>query len=369
MVPPDGALCGSSLITDRYAAGLRMKLEAERPNLSSGTNIEATATALANDWDLIDKPRIDIYKRKYMRRKIYTSGGVKIQWSREEILALFEPSLKGVADLLENQLELASVKGLTVSKLIVVGGFGESPSLRGRIEEVIGGKRNLIGTTIDTIWPHEFPTSAVARGAVLRALNKSDGPSRISRSSFGFLRHEQYLEYTEHIEAGVKPARDPVDHYDSVYDTIWWVIQAGTELPTRFETEAIKSCHYFPRDEDRLICVERLYSSPRKHRSHFQNHHPENEGKHSAFLLSYIEVNVSEFKKEFPEVDKATAGPRMRVSNRKIRVVQFDLVIIVEGRQLKYEARWPSGAPSPEAVRIRKQGYVSLAPSFVPGTE
>lgn len=42
---------------------------------------------------------------------------------------------------------------------------------------------------------------------------------------------------------------------------------------------------------------------------------------------------------------------------------------MVEGRQLKYEARWPSGAASADEVRRRKQGYISLAPSFVPGTE
>lgn len=225
MVPPDGALCGSSLIADRYAAGLRGKLEAE--NFPRAT-IEATVTAFTNNWDLEDKPSVDIYKNKYQRRRIFVNG-VQIKWKKEEIRALFEPSLKGVTDLVERQLQLANAKGLTVSKLIVVGGFGESPSLRGRIEEVIASKRNIIGATIATIWPKEFPTSAVARGAVLRALNKQDGPNRISRSSFGFLHHEQYKTFPEHEEAGVKPTKDSVDHYDSVNDTIRWVIQAVCE--------------------------------------------------------------------------------------------------------------------------------------------
>lgn len=88
-----------------------------------------------------------------------------------------------------------------------------------------------------------------------------------------------------------------------------------------------------------------------------------------ASLLSYIEVDVSDLKKEFPLEDKVNVGPRTKVSNRTIRVVKFDLVIEVDGKQLKYEARWPPGAKTPEEVRVRKSGYVSLAPSFAPGVE
>lgn len=88
-----------------------------------------------------------------------------------------------------------------------------------------------------------------------------------------------------------------------------------------------------------------------------------------ASLLSFIEIDVSDLKDEFPTEPKASTGPRTRPKNRDNRVVKFDLVIMVEGRQLKYEARWPSGARSADEVRIRKRGYVSLAPSFAPGTE
>jgi len=59
---------------------------------------------------------------------------------------------------------------------------------------------------------------------------------------------------------------------------------------------------------------------------------------------------------------------RAKKAKRWNKVIVFDLVIIVEGRQLKYEARWPSGAQSPEEVKVRKTGYVSLAPSLAPGT-
>lgn len=223
IVKPDGALCGSSLISDRYAKALRIKLQAE--NMLEGSDMEARITALTNDWDLNDKPQIDVVNKKYKGRRVFVHDR-RIQWTKEEIDALFEPSLQDVIKLLEDQLELAGKGNFTVSKLIVVGGFGESPSLRARIQQVISTKLNIIGAPVEVIWPRHFPTSAVARGAVLRALNKQNGPTRHSRSSFGFLRHEQHMLFPEHEEARVKPKKDGRDHYPQVRNTIYWVIQA-----------------------------------------------------------------------------------------------------------------------------------------------
>ncbi|ETN47239.1 uncharacterized protein HMPREF1541_01431 [Cyphellophora europaea CBS 101466] len=367
VIPPDGALCGSSLITERYSRRLRAKLTEIDPTGGSDL-LDGIATAFVNHWDMVDKPRIDINHKKTMQLKFgrqYHNNQL-IKWTESEIRDVFEPSLKGTTDLLEKQLRLAEERGLIVNKVIVVGGFGESPSLRVRIRQVLANHSNGSGEEIEAIWPRHFPTSAVARGAVLRALDKRNGPSRISRSSFGFLRHEPLGDFPEHNEASVMPRRDNVDHVEFVRDTIYWVIQAGEELPSRYQTEPILSCHTFETTDVKLICVEKLYVSQRNHRSHFQRHHPENQG---ASLLSYIEIDVSELKKEFPLEDKADAGPRTKVSKRSSRIVKFDLVIDVEGKQLKYEARWPPGAKTPEEVRVRKSGYVSLAPSFVPGTE
>ena len=68
------------------------------------------------------------------------------------------------------------------------------------------------------------------------------------------------------------------------------------------------------------------------------------------------------------EEERLRKFTRTRKSRRWNRVVVFDLVIIVEGRQLKFEVRWPSGANSLAEVKVRKTGYVSLAPSLAPGT-
>jgi actin-related protein len=42
----------------------------------------------------------------------------------------FEESLAGVKDVLQNQLELAESRNHRVQKVILTGGFGQSPSLQ-----------------------------------------------------------------------------------------------------------------------------------------------------------------------------------------------------------------------------------------------
>lgn len=65
--------------------------------------------------------------------------------------------------------------------------------------------------------------NAVSQGAVLRALDKKNGPARFARSSYGILRSEPWGEFKEH--SGQKPFVDPVtrDHY--VWHTIYWVLK------------------------------------------------------------------------------------------------------------------------------------------------
>jgi hypothetical protein len=45
--------------------------------------------------------------------------------------------------------------------------------------------------------------------------------------------------------------------------------------------------------------------------------------------------------------------------------VEFDLVMIVDGRNLRYEARYPTG----EEGRVQKRGQTCIAAAFVPGTQ
>jgi hypothetical protein len=43
--------------------------------------------------------------------------------------------------------------------------------------------------------------------------------------------------------------------------------------------------------------------------------------------------------------------------------IEYELVIIVDGRNLRYEARWPAGGT------VRGRGQTSIAAAFKPGTK
>jgi hypothetical protein len=70
-----------------------------------------------------------------------------------------------------------------------------------------------------------FSSTAVARGAILRASNKELGPVRKSSCSYGFLRSEPYEPKEWPAHQVTKPRTDPVDGEKYVHNTIDWLFQ------------------------------------------------------------------------------------------------------------------------------------------------
>ena len=82
--------------------------------------------------------------------------------------------------------------------------------------------------------PFFASATAVASGAVLRAINKEQGPRRIARSSYGILRTEPHGQYPEH--RGVRKWRDPHDGQAYVRRTIDWVLKlVSSPFAVRFD--------------------------------------------------------------------------------------------------------------------------------------
>jgi len=51
--------------------------------------------------------------------------------------------------------------------------------------------------------------------------------------------------------------------------------------------------------------------------------------------------------------------------------IEFELVMIVDGRNLRYEARWPKSTAVgaiPEGQRVHARGQICIAAAFDPGT-
>ena len=74
--------------------------------------------------------------------------------------------------------------------------------------------------------------TAVAHGAVLRALRKEDGPARIVQSSYGFLRTEPHEPEEWEAHKNVRAWYDKVDGQMYVKNTIDWLIKKVSHVPS-----------------------------------------------------------------------------------------------------------------------------------------
>jgi len=67
----------------------------------------------------------------------------------------FEPSLLGARKLLENQLDLAENRNHRVERVILTGGFGQSPSLKNYLRAYLTARSKIKGGEIGLIVPQD----------------------------------------------------------------------------------------------------------------------------------------------------------------------------------------------------------------------
>lgn len=126
-----------------------------------------------------------------------------------------------------------------------MGGFAGSPSLQKWLERFLEGlceSRGLRPIKLYRLEEQErfayLPTvplmiltrryrrmavNAVSKGAILRALDKKNGPARFARSSYGLLRSEPWGDHIEHSGQGYSVNRATGD--DFIMHTIYWVLE------------------------------------------------------------------------------------------------------------------------------------------------
>lgn len=127
-------------------------------------------------------------------------------------------------------------------------------------------------------------------------------------------------------------------------------------VPVKHEFEPLLTYHTFEEDAPQFRCEEVLYVSDNVGISHYAHRHSKNKG---ASIAGKIIVNMTFLREQNliqltePEEDGA---PHWKV--------EYDLVAIVEGRNLTYEARWPAGGNG----KVQKSSQVSIAAAFKPGT-
>ncbi|PVH99820.1 hypothetical protein DM02DRAFT_629036 [Periconia macrospinosa] len=375
VVKPDSEVCGASFINHRFKEVLEERLKDETYLIKNGktlaTIIEGQTIMFENGekrsfntedrYSELDPIYIDDLKedrQKGLRQNCFILNPNEINY-------IFKDSLRGTRDLLKRQLQLAEDKA--VQKVILTGGFGQSPALQDYLRKQLGEYNKAHSTTIALLIPRS-PSTAVAKGAVLRALKKRDGPERVIQCSYGFLRDELYEphRYTAHRKARAKI--DEADGERYIIDTIDWLISAGDRLPSHKEI-AIPVRHTFALESERLICIEELYISEKKHKSHYKKGNANNKG---AELAGSIIADMT-FLRDEGRIQPESPSQFSKFSEEPEKrhwAVHFELVMIVEGRNLQYQARWPmqKDLQAGQQPSVQAQAQVCIAAAFRPGT-
>lgn len=231
VVTPDGVSCGSSLLNDRYENLLKDRLKQARI-VGNDSPLQRIVAVEVQKFES-EKRSINILDKKARIDPVHISGlqadpelGIRrsyldIRW--KDLYNVFNVPLRGVADLMLKQLNAAKASKVNVQTVILTGGFGESPSLRKHLKKKLVDQKNLLGQSID-LHQSRFVQSAVARGAVLRALNKEHGPRRFTRSSYGILQSEAYDEENP-LHRKFRVTKHPADGELYIMGTIHWVIE------------------------------------------------------------------------------------------------------------------------------------------------
>jgi molecular chaperone DnaK (HSP70) len=233
VVDPEGVSCGSSFLNENYRKLLQDRLKhAEfvpdalplEINIANAVQVFERAKRSINIVDReahIDAALIHGLRAAEDRELGFRRNNLSIGWN--EMYEVFKYCLRGVSDLMLQQLKAAKAKGVSVERVILTGGFGDSPSLRNHLKKILRKERNLLDLPIDLETSY-YIQSAVSRGAVLRALRKDFGPQRYTRSSYGILRSE-LCDLNNPKHKRFRARRDRADGELYIMDTIEWVIE------------------------------------------------------------------------------------------------------------------------------------------------
>ncbi|KAE8149926.1 hypothetical protein BDV25DRAFT_119620 [Aspergillus avenaceus] len=366
-VEPAGALCGSSYLNEAFERVISERLKKETYLERDNVKIEGIVNDLVQQFETKHKRHIDIYSRLLESEHFFIQGllpsqGKKFRHNRlyldqEDLKDIFKPCLEGVSNLMFSQMEQARAKGVTVKKVILIGGFAASPSLVSHLQRRLERYHRMNSKKVELIRA-TVPGCAVAHGAILRALEKEDGPERRLRSSYGLLRTEPYQPDIVRAHIGKYPWTDPLDGSKYIKNTIEWIVNKGDLLPSG--TRIIRPVtHTFPVSPDEpFLCKEVFYVSDKHHDSNYRRNHPKNKG---ATEEGHIIVDMSYLKKD-PSFKPVVPGPGEK--GQPHYLVEYDLVIIVDGRNLRFVAH-----PQGQDGAIKGERRISIAAAFQPGTD
>jgi len=105
------------------------------------------------------------------------------------MLEIFQPS-RDTIDSWKTRLPRLLLSSPKIDRVVLAGGFGDSPALKEHLSIAPGRINGLRGANMKLIFtPANTSAASVATGAVIRSQNREKGPKRTPCQSVGIIRH------------------------------------------------------------------------------------------------------------------------------------------------------------------------------------
>ncbi|KAJ4127065.1 hypothetical protein NW768_008688 [Fusarium equiseti] len=307
VVDPDSDTCGSTQLNAGFRRLLHQLLDDQTYLEDGQTTIQGIIEGFVfKDFEYDIKRSFNLSERPVGYHRIHLKGlrkGVRpdlndneLAISRESIYHIFMNVFKRAAKVMTDQLDKARRKRISVDKVVVIGGLASNPSFLAYMQQKLAmwnyKNRSKCKIQVPDEIKRGMVINAVASGAVLRALDKRNGPSRQARCSYGLLRLEPQ------DPEGRKGSRNAFTK-DRWLRTIYWVIQKGSEIVPS-DTKIYEAMTPFPvydgnsrnRFRGPYICRQDIYLSDTAYKCHQDENDEHNL---DAEHLGYLEFDVSRY--------------------------------------------------------------------------
>ncbi|OCK73988.1 actin-like ATPase domain-containing protein [Lepidopterella palustris CBS 459.81] len=261
LVEGAGGKCGSTYIDrqfhqwmcDKFGAHFEnLKFEKKGPGSRFMKDFEGYKRDFGSSNDLDQVYELALVMSGVSSSSYYDDDESVVKLTGHDMLGFFEPVIEKIIDLLDQQMKLANraAGSQSINRIILVGGFGDSPHLNTKVREWC-----TVQGSVRLICP-EHPQAAIVRGAALRGLENIAPVRKRCRRHYGFQLSSKFRE-------GI----DPDD--DATYDlwtkeklcstNICWQIKKGQVIDEN--TIISSTVTKYHEEGDSLTRRKTLYSS------------------------------------------------------------------------------------------------------------
>ncbi|KAJ3492701.1 hypothetical protein NLG97_g5203 [Lecanicillium saksenae] len=193
-------------------------------------------------------------KHTHHTDKFYEKRSSSILLTHEDMRALFDPVVKKIIALIDDQVSRTQGQGETpISTIVLVGGFASSPYLRESLQQWCDDSDIRLATPITGAW------SAIVCGAVLRGLEGSIVREKKCRRHYGIGISRRYdpVTYPNYDTTKRSVWFDPFQRQEQLTGFMNWAIEKGAKLQADSEAAVAIRQHFA---KSSLVFTRPIYS-------------------------------------------------------------------------------------------------------------